>query len=159
MSATPPTPSAEVPGPDETIVFRPRLVRVAGLAIGTVILAAMLLAAVIVPATFGLADRVGFIALGVGTFWFCWREAQVRVVAGPETVEVRNLISKQELEWAEIVAVSFPEGDAWAHLDLADGDTLPTMAFQRADGARGIAAARQMAALVAARGEATEAGA
>lgn len=159
MSSAPQSPSGGLPGPDETVVFRPRLVRVAGLAVGTLILLAMLIAAVIVPATFGLADRVGFIALGVGTFWFCWREAQVRVVAGPETVQVRNLISKQELEWAEIVAVSFPEGDAWAHLDLADGDTLPVMAFQRADGARGIADARQMARLVAARGEATEAGA
>lgn len=156
--------AADVPGSGDprdsgdggTIVFRPRLARVGGLAVGSVVLAAMLIAAVVVPQSFSLPDRIGFVALGLGAFWFCWREAAVHVTAGPESVVVRNLFSHQEVEWAEIVAVSFPEGDAWAHLDLADGDTLATMAFQRADGDRGIDGARHLARLVRERGEAPE---
>ena len=104
------------------------------------------------------SNAVGPRASAAGS-WKIERRERTESTAAAAIGKLELWLSKQELEWAEIVAVSFPEGDAWAHLDLADGDTLPTMAFQRADGARGIAAARQMAALVAARGEATEAGA
>lgn len=139
-----------------TVIFRPRLVRAVGFAIGGLVLLASLVAAVVVPAGFSLVDRVGFAAFGIAVFVFCYREATVRVDAGPDRLRVRNLFSSRDLEWAEVIAVSFPEGDPWAHLDLADGDTLSTMAIQRADGQRGIRDARHLAALVRERGEAAD---
>ncbi|UYG16313.1 PH domain-containing protein [Brachybacterium huguangmaarense] len=138
----------------ETIVFRPRLARLVGLGVGTFVLVAMLIAAVVLFEAFTLADSVGFAALGIAIWYFCYREATVRVTARPDRLVVRNLFTTRELEWAEVVAVSFPQGDPWAHLDLSDGDTIATMALQRADGEQGIAGARRLAGLVHERGEA-----
>lgn len=125
----------------------------AGFVIGGLVLAAMTVAAFVVPSSFTAVDRLGFFAVGLAVFFFCYREATVRVTAAPDHLLVRNLFRSRRLEWAEVVAVSFPQGDPWAHLDLADGDTLATMALQRADGRRGIADARRLSALVHAYGE------
>lgn len=140
---------------DGVEVFRPRLARMAGHVLGAVVLTAMTIVAIVIPGEFALSARATMVLLGVAIFVFCWREATVRVVASEDSLEVRNLFSSRTLEWPEVIAVSFPEGDAWAHLDLADGDTLATMALQRADGADGIASARRLSALVRERGEAT----
>lgn len=136
------------------LVLRPRLARAVGFAAGTLVLLASLVAAVVVPASFSLVDRVGFTLFGIGVFAFCYREATVCVRVRESSLVVRNLFSSRELAWPEVLAVSFPEGDPWAHLDLADAGTLSVMALQRADGQRGIDAARQLAALVRERGEA-----
>ncbi len=145
-----------VPAEDaETIVFRPRLARLVGHGVGILVLVAMLVAAVVLFEAFTLVDSVGFAALGVAIWYFCYREATVRVTARPDHLVVRNLFTTRELDWAEVVAVSFPQGDPWAHLDLSDGDTIATMALQRADGEQGIAGARRLARLVHERGETT----
>ena len=52
--------------------------------------------------------------------------------------------------------ISFPMGDPWAHLDLADGSTLSMHALQRYDGERAIAAAHLLRRLVSERGEAAD---
>lgn len=137
-------------------MFRPRLARLVGLAVGTLVLVAMLIAAVVLYPALTLVDSAGFVALGAAIWYFCYREATVRVTALPDRLVIRNLFSTRALEWAEVVAVSFPQGDPWAHLDLSDGDTIATMALQRADGEQGIAGARQLAALVHERGEAAD---
>lgn len=142
---------------DGTIVFHARQARVAGFVIGGVVLGAMVLAALVVPSSFTAVDRMGFLVVGLAIFAFCYREATVRVTAAPDHLLVRNLFRSRRLDWAEVISVSFPQGDPWAHLDLADGDTIATMALQRADGDRGIAAARRLAALVHERGESTDA--
>lgn len=133
--------------------FRPRLARIAGWAGAVIALVAMAAVAAVLPSAFSIVDRVAFVAVGAAGAAFCVKEAMVRVTARPDRLEVRNLIGSRDLEWAEVVAVSFPEGDPWAHLDLADGDTLAMMALQRADGPAGIAAARRLAELVRERGE------
>jgi PH (Pleckstrin Homology) domain-containing protein len=76
--------------------------------------------------------------------------ARLRATPGPDGLVVRNVVVVTKLEWAQIVAVRFGGGDPWATLDLADGDVLPVMAIQRADGERGVAEARRLATLVAA---------
>lgn len=139
----------------ETVVLRPQVVRVAGYAIGAVVLLASVACAILIPG-FSIVDRLGFVAFGAGAAMFCHREASVRVVAEPERLVVRNMFATHVLDWPQVVGVSFPMGDPWAHLDLADGRTLPTNALQRADGARGIEAARTLVALVRERGEAQE---
>ncbi len=69
---------------------------------------------------------------------------------------MRNVIYTRRLAWPQIVSVRFGSGDAWVRLDLADGSTLAVMGIQRADGARGEAESRRLAALVQAHGEARE---
>ena len=62
---------------------------------------------------------------------------------------MQNLITGRSLEWAQIVAVRFGGGPPWLILDLDDGDSLPVMAVQRADGRAAEEQARRLATLVA----------
>ena len=138
-----------------TVVFRPRMVRAVGYAVAVIMLAALVGGAILIPG-FSPLDRAGMVMVGVLAALFCHLQASVRVVAGPQQLEVRNLFRTRTVAWPEVVGVSFPMGDPWAHLDLADGSTLATWAIQRSDGKRGIADAHRLAALVRERGEAPD---
>lgn len=138
-----------------TVVFRPRMVRAVGYAVAVIMLAALVGGAILIPG-FSPLDRAGMVMVGVLAALFCHLQASVRVVAGPQQLEVRNLFRIRTVTWPEVVGVSFPMGDPWAHLDLADGSTLATWAIQRSDGKRGIADAHRLAALVRERGEAPD---
>ena len=138
-----------------TIVLRPRMVRVFAYVTGVIVLGGMIGGAVIMPG-FLLGGRLGLATIGLVIFVFCHLEASVRLVARPGELEVRNVFRTRTLEWAEIVDISFPMGDPWAHLDLADGSTLAINAIQRYDGKRAIAAAHRLRALVHDRGEASD---
>jgi hypothetical protein len=97
----------------------------------------------------GWADRLGFLLVGAAVGWVLSRFAGVRADATEAGLRVRNLVVRRDLEWAQVVEVRFPDGDPWVTLDLSDGDTLPVMAIQRADGARGRSEASRLSTLVA----------
>ncbi len=141
------------PTTGERIVLRPRTVRYAAYGIAIVVMVASIITALTIPG-FSLANRLGFPLFGLAIAWFCHREASVAVIAEADKLTVRNLFVTTELEWPQVIGVSFPAGDPWAHLDLADGDTLKVMAVQRSDGQRGLRDAHRLAALVRERGEA-----
>ncbi len=142
------------PGEDRArIVLRPRAVRVAAYLSAAITMAGMIGGAVLIP-SFQWGGRLGLVAVGVLVVIFCHLEASVTVTARPEVLVVRNLMSTRTLEWAEVIGISFPMGDPWAHLDLADGSTLALQAIQRYDGDRAIAAAHLLLRLVQERGEA-----
>lgn len=141
----------------ETVVFHPRTTRVLALVIGVGILVASVTTAIVLPPATGGAgftsiDRGGFVVFGLALFVFCYREATVRVVAEPDRLIVRNLLKTRYLEWAEVVSVSFPEGNPWPQLDLSDGDTLAVMAIQRTDRRTCIRDARHLSRLSLDRG-------
>ncbi len=77
-----------------------------------------------------------------------WRFAAIRAVPSREGIVVRNVAVTRRLTWDEIEAVRFANGDAWAWLDLVDGDQVAVMAVQRSDGAFARAQASRLAALV-----------
>lgn len=148
--------SAGVPAGGEqrdTIVMRPRAVRVAAYFSAVVVMAGMIGGAVMIT-SFHWGGRIGLLVVGVMVFLFCHLEASVKVTARPEELEVRNLMRTRTLAWPEVLGVSFPMGDPWAHLDLADGRTHPLQAIQRYDGERAIAAAHHLQRLIRERGEA-----
>lgn len=143
-------------GPGEaraTYVLRPRWVRVAAYSSAAVVMAGMIGGAVLIT-SFQWGGRLGLLGVGVLVALFCHLEASVKVTAGPEQLEVRNLMRTRTVTWPEVIGISFPMGDPWAHLDLADGRTLPLHAIQRYDGKRAIAAAHLIQRLVHERGEA-----
>lgn len=152
MTSNPP--AGSVPGP---LVLRPRLVRIVSYVLGAVVLIGCIAATSLMSGV-DVLNRVLFPAFGLAVMWFCHREGSVRAVATPEGLEVRNLFATRQLDWAEIVGISFPTGDPWAHLDLADGDTLGVMALQRSDGPRGMAGARTLAGWIRDHGEAPSEG-
>lgn len=148
--------SAGVPAGGEQrdmIVIRPRAVRVAAYFSAVVVMAGMIGGAVMIT-SFHWGGRIGLLVVGVMVFLFCHLEASVKVTARPEELEVRNLMRTRTLAWPEVLGVSFPMGDPWAHLDLADGRTHPLQAIQRYDGERAIAAAHHLQRLIRERGEA-----
>lgn len=133
--------------------FRPRAARLVCLPLAALSLAMMAALGFGLPALTGVrlgaGDRIGFVALGVAMAWFLLREAGVRADPDDDALAVRNLVRRRRLAWAEIVSVRFGPDRPWVLLDLADGDTLPVMAVQRADGDRARAEARRLATLVA----------
>lgn len=96
-----------------------------------------------------LTDHVGIVAVTVLICWFLYRQATVAAVPDATGLTVRNLFTSRRLEWAQIVSVRFGQDRPWGYLDLDDGESVPVMALQQADGERGRALARRLATLVA----------
>jgi len=128
--------------------FRPRLARRVALGLAIVVAVLTPVFAISLPGPRGWGDLLGFAALGVAIVVFCWRQANVSLRADAGGVTVTNLVVVRRLEWAEIVSVRFGGGRPWVQLDLANGDTLPVMGIQRADGDFAAAEARRLATLV-----------
>jgi hypothetical protein len=93
-------------------------------------------------------DSLLVLGFGVLVAVAMWRFARIRAVPDQHGILVRNVLLTRELRWSEISAVRFAGGDAWAWLDLADGDEVAVMAIQRSDGVFARAEASRLAALV-----------
>jgi hypothetical protein len=105
--------------------------------------------AIWLPPPFGWVDK-GILLVITGVVGFgLWRFARVRAVASASGLRVHNLLQVTSLDWTQIVAVRLGGGHPWVSLDLSDGDTLPVMAIQRADGDFGQREAKRLATLVA----------
>jgi hypothetical protein len=76
---------------------------------------------------------------------------RTRVVVSEEGVSVTNGYRHHDFAWLEIVSISLSRHRPWALVDLADGTTRSLMALQTSDGPRAIRAAREIAAMIAAR--------
>ncbi len=135
------------------VVLRPLMVRLVGYPTGAVMLSGTVWWALNIPG-FSVGGRIALMLLGLlGGLLVCHLEGRVRIVARERTLEVRNHLSSRTLEWAEIIGVGgYPMGDPWAHLDLADGTTLATMAISSADGRRAVSAAHRLQRLIQERG-------
>jgi hypothetical protein len=129
--------------------FRPVRSRRTALAVAVTQAVLVVALGFIVPGA-GWIDRVGFVAVAAGFAWVLVRFSLLRAEPRPDGLVVQNLVHRQELDWAQIVAVRLGDGDPWVTLDLSDGDVLAVMAIQRADGPQGLAEARRLAGLVAA---------
>ncbi len=133
---------------DPYAVFRPRrgvlVARLSAIAVVVAIGAT----AILQPGGWPVVDRVLVwllaLLLGAGL----WRFGMVRAVPDRTGLRVVNLVHSQELEWAQVVRVSFGGGSPWVVLELSDTEELAVMGIQRADGAFGRAEAARLAALV-----------
>jgi hypothetical protein len=135
--------------PTAYAAFRPRRARVVALVVGVVAILFFGLVGAFVTGA-GPADHIGIAGFGVAIAWLMWRYASVAAVPSESGLRVRNLMTTRTLDWAEVVGVHLLVGAPWVSLDLDDGDTLPVMAIQKADGERGRAEASRLSALVAA---------
>ncbi|SHN28554.1 PH domain-containing protein [Actinacidiphila paucisporea] len=141
------------------VTFRPLLTRVVLLTMGTLLLAVLSTLAVVMPhegaSPWTTGDRVTMVVVGVLAMALLTLLSRPKAVAEADGLTVVNLTVKRRLAWAEVLAVRLRPGDAWVHLDLADGTTLAVMGIQP-----GIARqqalddARRLRALVEALGEA-----
>jgi hypothetical protein len=136
--------------------FRPRRGRLVALGVGV---ASVLLfggLAAVLPGSglrgWGVADSVLMLGFGLLVAALMWRFATVRAVPNEEGLLVRNLLLTRRLAWLQIERVRFHDGDPWAVLELVDGEQVPVMAVQRADGDGGRREIARLLALVQARG-------
>jgi len=133
--------------------WRPLGVRVvgavAGLALVAVVAAVWIGFSNDVRAQFSLLQIITLILLGLLAFSVLFALMRCRVSASENELLIVNGYRYYRLEWAQVVAVSLRRGAPWASIDLSDGSTISAMGIQSADGARGIAAARELKELAA----------
>lgn len=131
--------------------FRPRRARYVAWALLVALwvgVVAILILSWTVFERFGPADQILTVAFCLAVSVVIARHAMVRAVATSKTLTVRNLMITTQVEWEQIVGVNFSIHRPWVSLDLADGDTLPVMAIQSADGEMGRMNAQRLAELV-----------
>lgn len=132
--------------------WRPLGVRLAGGALGSMLLVVCVAAWIAFPASvresFTTFQRITMVFLSLLAFSAWFALVRSRAVATESGLLVVNGYRRRQLEWAQIVAIHLPAGAPWATLDLTDGETCPVMAIQGSDGARAKLAVRQVRALL-----------
>ena len=130
-------------------VARPRKIRLIAGAGAVVFVAVFTVVAILLRGTstgvyFQLSDQIAMVGIGVALAAGSLLFTRPRVRADADGVEVRNMMGTKEFPWAVIDHVSFPDGAAWARLELPDDEYVPVMAIQSIDGDRAVAAMREL---------------
>jgi PH (Pleckstrin Homology) domain-containing protein len=132
-----------------TFQARPRKVRVLASVGAVVFVAVFTVVAILLRNTptgvyFYLSDQIAMIGIGVllgcGALLF----ARPRVRADGDGVEVRNMLGSRRYAWTDVESVSFPDGSAWARLELPDDEYVPILAVQAIDGDHAVTAMREL---------------
>ncbi|MEV6011346.1 PH domain-containing protein [Streptomyces sp. NPDC051976] len=116
------------------VTFRPVVTRVVLLSLGVALLVALSTVAVLMPhdgaSPWSTGDRIVVVLIGVVVLGALAVLSRPKVVAERDGLTVVNLTVRRRLHWAEVLGVVLRPGDAWVHLDLADGTTLAVMGIQ-----------------------------
>ncbi|MBJ8345332.1 PH domain-containing protein [Antrihabitans sp. YC2-6] len=86
---------------------------------------------------FTVADQVAMVLLGFGLAGIALLFTRPRLRANDSGVWVRNVAGEKRIDWDLIQGLSFPDGAAWARIELPDDEYIPVMAIQAND--RGLA--------------------
>jgi Bacterial PH domain len=139
-----------------TATWRPHWPRIIPYVLASVVVVGMVVLAVAMPSNWGLGDRIGFVVIGLIVAGILHMLARSRVIADDSGLTIVNALRTHEYEWAEVLGVTMAEGAPWPTIDLADGSVVPAMGIQASDGDRAHRAVAELAAMVHARGEASE---
>lgn len=115
--------------------------------LGVMVAVAVLLRTVPTGVYFRLADQVAMVVIGLLMALGTLLLAMPRVRADADGVQVRNVLTTRTLRWADVLAVSFPDGASWARLELPDDEYLPVLAIQAVDRDRAVTAINALRAL------------
>lgn len=98
---------------------------------------------------FRLVDQ--FAMAGIGLLLACGvlLLTRPRLRVGPRGIAVRNILGERVVEWDLDQGLSFPEGSAWARIELPDDEYVPVMAIQANDGDHAVYAVRKFRELEA----------
>jgi hypothetical protein len=131
------------------VIFRPHRVRLYAGIVAAILLAAFVVVAVLLKDSeighnFYTSDQIAMAGIGVvlalAALWSTWP----RVRADAEGIEVRNLLGPRRFAWDTVRQVSFPDGAAWARLELPADEYMPMLAIQAIDRDRAVAAMREL---------------
>ena len=79
------------------------------------------------------ADQIAMVVLGLILAGCALLFTRPRMRAGSGGIEVRATLLTRRVAWADVVAVSFPDGAQFARLDLPDDEYLVVSAIQAVD--------------------------
>jgi hypothetical protein len=138
--------------PELPRTFRPFGVRIAIIATGAVLLVAVVVMWLALPAAvraqFTAFQILTLLVLG-GMFYAAgFALARSRLVARDDGLTVVNGYRTRRYHWNEVLAVTLRNGSPWAELDISDGTTVSAMGIQGSDGARARAHVRELRTLV-----------
>ena len=116
------------------VTFRPVVTRVVLLTMVALLLTVLTTVALLMPrdgaAPWSTAERATVVATAVVLSTVLLVLSRPKAVADADGLTVVNLTVKRRLAWAEVLRVNLGHGDAWVHLDLADGTSLAVMGIQ-----------------------------
>ncbi len=88
---------------------------------------------------------VAMIGVFIGSAFLLFTRPRLR--AGAQGVAVRNLFGEKLVEWDLVEELTFPEGAAWARIELPDDEYAPVLAIQIYDRMRAVDAVRDFRAI------------
>lgn len=137
-----------------TVDIRPRKLRRVALVAAAALIVVFTVVGVLLRRTptgvyFRISDQVAMIVLGLLLAGAALLFARPRVQAGPDGLQVRNLLGTTHVPWDLVRRVSFPDGAPWARLELPDDEYLAVMAIQANDGRHAVQGIRELRAVLA----------
>jgi hypothetical protein len=96
------------------------------------------------------SDKVAMAVIGLILAGGALLFTRPRLLIGPDGVAVRNLINENVYPWDVVRGISFPEGTAFARLELPQDEFVAIWAIQARDGEYAVQAtarARELTAL------------
>ncbi len=142
--------------PSLPVVWRPRTTRIIGYGLAGAIVLSVVVLAIVLPPTWGVADRVALVLFGALVAWILHVLARCRVVADERGLTVVNAVATRRYDWAEIVGVSMERGAPWPTLDLAGGDSISAMGINGAEHALAAGQLTELRALLKRHAEAAD---
>ncbi|GAA4618305.1 PH domain-containing protein [Saccharopolyspora hordei] len=132
-----------------TVEVRPRKVRRVAIPIAVLLVVVFAVVGTLLTDSptgviFSVSDQVAMALLGVLLAAGVMLLTRPRLRADATGVEVRNIIGTHRYAWPLVQAVTFPDGSAWARLELPEDEYVPIMAIQAADGELAVKAMRDL---------------
>ena len=133
----------------ERVEARPRKVRRVAVPVAVVLVALFVVVAVLLRDTptgvyFRVSDQVSMALLGVLLGGAALVPALPRLRADRSGLEVRNAFVSKHYPWSEVQAITFPDGAAWARVELPDDEYTPVLAVQATDGEYAVTTMRRL---------------
>lgn len=133
----------------EAVTVRPRKVRRVAIPIAAVLVVSFAVVGTLLRSTptgvfFRVSDQVAMVGLGILLAGGVLLLIRPRLRADHEGVEIRNILGTQRYPWSVVQTVSFPDGAAWARLELPEDEYVPIMAIQAVDADYAVRAMREL---------------
>ena len=131
------------------VVFRPKKIRRVAWACAVALVAVFTVVGLLLGKTptgviFRVSDQVAMIVLGFLLAGGVLLLTRPRVTADASGVDVRNVVTSHHYDWNDVLSVSFPDGAAWARLELPDDEYVSIMAVQATDREYAVSSVRAL---------------
>jgi mannose/fructose/N-acetylgalactosamine-specific phosphotransferase system component IIC len=131
------------------VVFRPKKIRRVAWACAVGLVAVFTVVGLLLGNTptgviFRTSDQVAMIVLGFLLAGGVLLLTRPRVTADASGVDVRNVVTSHHFEWKDVLSVSFPDGAAWARLELPEDEYISVMAVQAVDREYAVSSVRAL---------------